>query len=179
MTYLTENPWPLMIVLLGAGLVCLFALSGSGRMGAIACGLLAAGVYLVEGIIVTPAEHIEQEVHTMLDSFKRSDLPAISQQISDENPGLKDIAEQGLQLVQLKSDFHVKSVAVEMSDDGTSATAKVRANGNVRLKSNGYERRIPEFWETKWKDEAGVWRMTDAIRLNPVNGERIGYFDRQ
>lgn len=59
MTWITENPWPLLLLLAGAAVVSLILGDAKGRMIALAFVLIAAGVYFLESAIVTPAEDVD------------------------------------------------------------------------------------------------------------------------
>ena len=176
MSYITDNPWPLIVLLSGAAVICFLVIPGRGRSFGLGCLLVAVGLYVVEDQIVSPAERVEAEILTMLESFKQSDIDAIGSQISEDSPQLVEIAAEGLELVEFGSAFHVKSVEVEFIDE-SNAIAKVRANGWIKSRKSGYDQRVAEYWETKWKLENEVWLMTDATRLNPVTGEKVGYFE--
>ena len=178
MSYITDNPWPLIILLSGAAIVCFMAIPGKGRSFGLGCLLAAVGIYIIEDQIVSPSERVEMEIHSMLDAFKANDIDAIDMQISDQSPELVNVASQGLDLIEFGEAFHVKSVEVEFPDD-SHAVAKVRANGWITSRNSNMTQRVAEYWETSWQHEAGVWQMTDATRLNPITGERIGYFDSQ
>ncbi len=177
MSYLTDNPWPLIIVLLGAAAVALFVVPGRGKSVALLCAAAAALVWFVEGAIVSDTEKIEAQAQAMLNDFKNRDLDAIASKISTDSPELVDIAEQGLELVDLQPDFEVRSVEVQALSNGT-ATVRIRANGSGMLRSGGFAQYAPTYWATEWKHQNGQWLLSAVSRLDVVTGEVKGTFDR-
>ena len=179
MNYISDNPWPLIVLFAGIAVVAFIVGSSGGRRVAAVCVLLAIGTYFLEQYLVSPQEMVESEVQTMLEHFKSRDLNAITNQIARDSQGLATIAEQGLDLVDLSESFHIKSMQVTINN-ADSATAMVRANGSVTLRKNGGgTHSLPNFWKTVWRLESGQWKLTEATRLNPVNGTEMGYFSAQ
>lgn len=176
MSYITDNPWPLLILLAGVALAAFLIGTPKGRTVGLISLVLACGLYFLEQTLISPGEEVEMEVATMLDNFKAQDIDAIAAQICAPKDKLVDIAKQGLDLVELSDSFSLKSVQVTL-DSETSATAMVRANGNVSLKKHGGgQHRVPNFWKTEWRQEGGAWKLAAVTRLNPVNGTEMGYF---
>ena len=179
MNYISDNPWPLIVLFTGIAIVAFFVGSSGGRRVAAVCVLLAIGTYFLEQYLVSPQELVESEVETMLEHFKSRDVNAITSQIAKDSQGLATIAEQGLDLVDLYESFHIKSIQVTINN-ADSATAMVRANGSVTLRKNGGgTHSLPNFWKTIWRLESGQWKLAEATRLNPVNGTEMGYFSAQ
>ncbi|MCA9082612.1 MAG: hypothetical protein KDA81_01085 [Planctomycetaceae bacterium] len=177
MHLLTDNPWPLVIAFAAAAVVAALTGSPRGQKMAGVFLLMAAGVFLLERYLVSPEERVEATVQQMLDNFKQRNLDGIQSQISPHSPALIEIARQGLDLVDLSPAFHIKSAEVTLNDTKTTATAMVRANGEVTLrKHGGATHRVPNYWRTEWVLEDGVWKLSSATRLNPVNGTEMGYF---
>ncbi|MCP4173111.1 MAG: hypothetical protein GY758_20325 [Fuerstiella sp.] len=180
MTYITDNPLPLLILIVAVAVVSF--LSGVPRGKSFTAVLLLAGIglYFLEQYLVSPAEKVEHELHVMLDHFKSENLDGITSQISAESPALAEIAEKGLDLVDLSDTFHIKSINVTVDEAETEAVAMVRANGNLTLTHHGgATHRVPNYWRTVWKTEEDTWKLVKVTRLNPVNGTEMGYFSAQ
>lgn len=178
MTYLTDNPWPLLMVLGAVAIVAFLSGSSKGRTFAGICLLLGIGLFFLEKALISPREEVEMQLELLLGDFKASDLDAIASRISSASPHLNDAARQGLDLVELADSFHIKSSDVTLEQDGQVAVALLRANGDITIRSHG-QRYVPTFWKTTWNREDGVWKMKEVIRLNPANGQEIGYFAAQ
>lgn len=177
MTYLSDNPWPLIIVLGAIAVCCFLAGAKAGRIAGLVCIALAVGVYFLEQAWISPAETVEVVITDMLEDFKAEKEADIHAAIAEESSDLRAIATQGLNMVDLSEDFRVKSVSIEMNSD-TQATARVRANGHAQLKSGGGGgQHMPTFWETVWNKQGEDWKLSKVTRLNPANGDPMGTFE--
>ncbi len=176
--YLTDNPWPLMVLF--GGLMVVFLISGSPglrRMAAVPA-VVAAAVFAVSEFVVSPAEQIEQAADRILQGFQAGDLDAIAQVVSADSPELLSTASRGLDLVTIGSDFHIRSVDI-LSESDDRIVARIRANGTVTTRGQSVRQHVPEFWETTWVRETDGWKLTDATRLHPLTGKPRGTFDPQ
>lgn len=173
MHWVTENPWPLVVLLCGAA-VCALILMGQHRWLA---GILlfagAGGVWWADILVVTPAEEVEVALQRMLDAFIDEDLTTIRSLISENSPDLVQTAEAGLDLVTLGPSFHLKNLQVETSGGGLTATASLRANGSAMLKRGSMQTHVATRWRTTWKREGGSWKLSGVIRLDPVTGQPV------
>lgn len=175
MTYLSENPWPLILLFIVVAAVGFLSGSAKGRGVAAVCVLLAIGLFFLERYLISPAEQVESRVAALLTEFKNKDVEGIGEVLSAESQDLKDIAARGLELVELSDTFRISSVVVEVNDNGDSAIAMVRANGELTpIRHGGGPRHVPTFWKTMWRTENEVWKLHQVIRLNPANGEEMG-----
>ena len=179
MSWITENPWPLILILGGVAAVMLILGDSKGRSIALGCAAAAVGLYFLEAAIETPGERVEQSLQTMLQGFIDEDLESINSQIADEAPGLKETARQGLGLVEVHDDFHMKDIVVTVSDDGKSAEAELRANGSLTVRQANTPYHAATRWKTKWKLAGDSWKLSEVHRLNPVTGDDMGAFDSQ
>lgn len=173
MSYLTDNPWPLILAFASVALVAILSGHSTGKVVALCSVLLAFAVYFVEQRLISPAEEVEEVISQMLDDFKSRNLNDIQQAISQDRPDLAKLAEQGLDLVTLQDSFHLKSVTVEFQND-TKAQAMIRANGGITVpKGGGGSGHYPTYWKTTWENQNG-WKLVEVIRLNPANGTEMG-----
>lgn len=180
MTYISDNPWPLILLLVATSVAAFLLGESRGKAAAVTCLLVAVGLYFLEQYLASPREEVEQQLQTMLTHFKNRDVAAIEGQISADSPNLAIIAAQGLELVDVEETFHLRSVDCELKNNELVAEAFVRANGDVTLRSRGGgSRHIPTFWKTIWKREDSSWKLVEVVRLNPANGEEMGYFSGQ
>ena len=135
MSWLTENPWPLLLLFAGTGVVALISGASKGRSVSVACLLAAAGLYLIESAVVTPGEEVEGQLQVMLEAFRSRNQAAINACIADESPGLRETAAEGLKMVTLTKDFHIKDLEVTVRADGQTADTHLRANGTLKANS--------------------------------------------
>lgn len=179
MSWITENPWPLIMILSGVAVVLLILGESRTRGLAIASVLMAVGLYFLEAWIVTPAEHVEGRLESLLDQFKSENLSAIGEHIDDGSPKLRETAEQGLKLVRLDKAFHLQDLRITVSDDGQSADAELRANGTMTVRQANTPYHASTRWKTRWVNRGDMWKLSEVQRLNPVTGEEIGILEAQ
>lgn len=183
MTYFTENAVPGILILLCLAIVCWLSGSQNGRKASLICVACAVGMYFLERSLISTGEEVEMATAQLLQNFKDEDLNAISNQIVDQDPELVALAEKGLQMVDLGPDFQLKSVETSVSNDGQTVTAYVRANGRIEFTGNTAAaaggRHMPTFWKTIWNRKGEEWRLRNATRLNPTDGQEIDMFGKQ
>ena len=177
MSWFTENPWPLLLILAGTAVVALISGTPKGRSVAVVCLLATAGLYVLESAVVTPGEEVEGQLQTMLDAFQNRSQDAINRCIADESPSLLQTAAQGLEMVTLTKDFHIKDLEVTVRDDGRTADAHLRANGTLKLNRSDMISRVFTRWQTVWKQEGSEWKLVEVGRLDPVTGQEMGILD--
>ncbi len=179
MSWITENPWPLMLVLAGVGAVLLIVGGQKAKFAALAFLAASVGLHFLEASIVTPSEQVEHNLEAMLDSFIAEDMTAIHRLIADDSPGLKEKAEEGVKLVRLNKSFHMQDVIVTVSDDEKSAEVQLRANGSLTVRQGNMPYHAATRWRTLWIVTNGTWKLREVHRLNPMTGDEIGILDRQ
>ena len=176
MYYLTDNPWPIIIVLGGLAIAAVVSGHPAMRKLALVFGVAAGLVCVAADMIESPREQIEVAANKILDGFKTEDLLAIGALISKQSPELIDTASQGLSLVSIEDDFHIKGVEL-ISETSDGPVVRIRANGNVKEHTHSIIQRTAEYWETTWVQESEKWVLSKATRLNPLNGQPRGTFD--
>ena len=179
MSWITENPWPLIMILSGVAAVLLILGESRTRSFAVAFALMAVGLYFLEAWIVTPAEHVEGRLASLLDEFKTENLSAIGEHIDDGSPKLRETAEQGLKLVMLDKGFHLQDLKITVADDGQSADAELRANGTMTVRQANTPYHASTRWKTRWLLSGDAWKLSGVERLNPVTGEEMGILEAQ
>jgi hypothetical protein len=174
MSWLTENPWPLLILLCSSAAICLILrLQRSWQLSGLLL-LAAAGVYFAEQAIVTGREQLELRLDELRLAFIRDDLQQIRAFLSPDAPQLLQTAESGLKLVQVSGGVHLKEVEVQVQPSGQQATVHFRANGPVLLRESQQSLHMVTRWKTIWELTAGEWLLQDVQRLDPLSGQPIG-----
>lgn len=179
MSWITENPWPLIMILSGVAVVLLILEGGRTRSLAVAFVGMAVGLYFLEAWIVTPAEQVEGRLESLLDQFKKENQLAIGEHIDDGSLKLRETAEQGLKLVILDKGFHLQDLRITVSDDGESADAELRANGTMTVRQANTPYHASTRWRTRWLHRGDTWKLSEVARLNPVTGGEIGILEAQ
>lgn len=179
MSWITENPWPLILILSGIAAVLLILGESRIRSVAVAFVAMAVGLYFLEEWIVTPAEQVEGRLESLLGQFKTENLPAINEHIDEDSPKLRETAEQGLKLVILDPRFHLQDLKITVSGDGQSADAELRANGTMTVRQANTPYHASTRWKTRWVNRGNTWKLSEVQRLNPINGEEMGILEAQ
>ena len=177
MSWLTENPWPLLLLFAGTAVIALISGAPKGRSVSVVCLLAVVGLYLTEAAIVTPGELVEDQLQIMLDAFRDRNQDAINDCIADESPKLRETAAEGLNLVTLTKDFHIKDLEVTVRADGQTADAHLRANGTLKVNHGDMFSHVFTRWQTVWKHVGSEWKLVEVRRLDPVNGQEMGILD--
>ncbi|MFM7056576.1 MAG: hypothetical protein ACKO2P_06600 [Planctomycetota bacterium] len=179
MSWITETPWPGIVLLLGCTAVSL--LLGLQKRGLIVavCLLLAGLLYVVEDAIVTPAEMLDEHLEALRQGFVADSEDQVFAQISPTAPELRELAKQGLQRVRVSPLLHIQDTEVTPSADGRTAEVSFRANGPLTLRQNDMLTRVSTRWKTSWRQEGGSWKLFHVQRLNPVTGEEMGVLNAQ
>lgn len=177
MYYLTDNPWPLVILLAAVAVAGFVMGQGLLRKLGLACAVAAGIVYVVSEVIVTPREEVAAAADSILAGFQKNDVDGIALHISSQSPELRGTAEKGLSLVEILQDFHIRSIQLK-SESFDEIVVRIRANGSIRDRQHGVTQHVPEFWETTWIQESDAWKLAVATRLHPLSGEPRDTFER-
>lgn len=180
MTYLNENPLPGILILVCVAIIAWLSGSQTGKRISLLCIACSVGLYFLEQALISTGEEVEAAVVEMLESFKDEDLNAIANQIADRDPELIRQAERGLGLVDLDSNFQLKSAETSVSDDQQTVTAFIRANGRVEISNpNPVSQHVATYWKTIWTLQDSKWKLKNVTQLNPTNGDEIDMFSNQ
>jgi hypothetical protein len=179
MSWITETPWPGVILLIGIAAVCLLLGLRQKLQIAGVCLFLAALLYVVEGAIVTPAEMLDEPLEALRQGFVADSEDQVLAQISPAAPELRELAKQGLQRVRVSPLLHIRDVQVTPSADGRAAEVLFRANGPLTDRQSNMLRQAATRWKTEWRQEDGNWKLFRVQRLNPITGEEVGVLSSQ
>jgi ketosteroid isomerase-like protein len=181
MTWFTETPWPLIVILGIAACACLAVWTSQKRgIWLIAVAILAAdavAVFVIEKSVVTEAERVEQQVFDLTGAFQRKDRDRVLSFFSLQAPELRKMANDALDLVDFPNGIDVKDVSVRMSNENTRAVSHFRANGTVSVK--GFAQYSASRWEVTWQKEGNDWKIVEVIRLDPVKDEKMQILERR
>lgn len=191
--WLTENPWPPMIVSVVISIFFFVAWYGRRQnallIGSAAMLVLASVIWWVEQEIVTEAERVEASVYAMAEAFRddsRAYDPVSAFQtpqdvktiefISTQAPEIRTQVWRALTLVTVEDDIRVTDVQIETMSNNSRAVVHLRANATISVIGAGNVGRQPTRWEITWQKEGGDWKVIRVIRLNVITGEEIGTF---
>ncbi|MBS0261531.1 MAG: nuclear transport factor 2 family protein [Planctomycetes bacterium] len=180
MSWFTENPWPVIVILGLVGGACVASWTSNRRAswlaGGIAALLVAIGLYFYADSVVTEGERIEQDIRALTKAFTNKERERTLGFFSAGAGELKSRCETAMAWVEFPNGLDVKDVSVTVTNDNSRAVSRFRANGRVSVKGAG-ETHAASRWEFTWQKEAGQWKIIDVIRLNPYKDEKMDYFD--
>jgi hypothetical protein len=139
---------------------------------AVLCCVLAAGVFLLEAVLVTPAEEVEALVVRLCDQFRRKD-PATLNHFSNAAPELRGLCETAMDLVEIEDDLRLTDFQTRVTNEDTRAITHFRANATLRVNGFGNVGRQPARIELTWAKEGNGWKIIALRRLNPVKDEEM------
>ncbi|MBS0205741.1 MAG: hypothetical protein JSS49_22800 [Planctomycetes bacterium] len=173
--WLTENPWPPMLI---AGLIALVYLVmwNANRRGvhlvlALLFLLSCGGIYLLEKAIVTDGEKVQARVVQLCEDFR--DKKDVSDYVSDSAPGLKAMFQAAMQLVTVQSDMRLSDFQTTMSNENSRCKVHFRANATLNVASIGDVGYQPARLIVTFQRENGEWKIIEVERLNPINGKKM------
>lgn len=180
MTWFTETPWPPIFILVLVAGGCLAAWSSQKRglwlSVALVALIAAVGVFLAEKSIVTEAERVEAEIHSLVSAFERKDHDALVAFFSVRAADLRAQAEQALTWVDIPNGLDIKDMHVRTSNEDTRAVSHFRANGTISFRGMATTH-VASRWEFTWQKEQGRWKVISVQRLNPYKEEKMELFD--
>ena len=153
MTWLLENPWP--VIVSGILLQILLAIayfSLPKRAILIAMGVCAAatiGLVVLERFVTTPAEEVEQALLTLAATLETNDVAAVQEFIAPDAAGVRNAAQRHMPRYQI-NEVHIArdlEVKVDSTANPPKAVAKFtcRVNANDRKGELPYNNAILEF----------------------------------
>lgn len=182
-SWFTESPWPLVVILGIAACVMLAIWSGQKRgawlVGSLAAILAAVTVVFVERSIVTEAERVEQRVLDFTRAFQQHDHDRTLSCISMQAPKLRQLAELALEQVTVQNDLSIKDMHVRLTNENSRAVSRFRANGTIVFGGTNYGPQ-PSLLEVTWQKEQNEWKATEVRRFNPIReNEEMGVMEQR
>lgn len=177
----TENPWPAIIVLCCAAMICLAQWTTKRKLFqlvlGVACLLLGVGCFLLDVFVETPSERIVQNVYDLTSAFQKQDA---QKTLSYFSPLAKEriLVELALRSVHVGDDLRISDVSVTFKAANSVAISHFRANASVSVSvpamsgDFGFQ---PSRWELEWQREAGEWKIVKVHRLHPITGKEIAF----
>jgi hypothetical protein len=180
MSWFTENPWPLIIILGMVAAASLAAWSSQKRsLWLIASGvavIAAIGVYVIAHSVETEGERVAKEIHALADAFTKKDHDRTLAFFSPKAADLRLKCEGALLLVEFPNGIDIKDVSVVVTNQKSRAVSVFRANGTVSVTALGTSHAASR-WEVTWQKEAGQWKIVEVQRLHPYKEEKMDFFE--
>jgi hypothetical protein len=187
MTWLTENPFP--VLLIGSLTTAILA-GGWLRTGSkwllfavIAAIAVTVGLVLAERWIVTDREQVTQTLHDLAAVVERNEVATALNYAYSKAPAVRNQAANELPLYRF-SEVNIKSnLKVEVFPKLDPPMATAEFNVVVVLTTRDgliTNRRIPRYLEvTFYKEDGGQWRVGAYNHFDPRRGFTVDPEDRE
>jgi ketosteroid isomerase-like protein len=137
--------------------------------------VLAGVIFLVERLIVTESERVEAAVVDIADAFRKKDVAGTLSHFSESAKIERALVAQASKMVDIEDDLRITDTNVQMSDDGTHATIRFRANATARY--NQSKDRARTRWEFAFERQADEWKVTGIKRMHLIKDEYLDPLD--
>jgi hypothetical protein len=178
--WFTEDPLTPCAVFGAAGLfVLLMARPGNRmRMSLFGVVLLAigAGAFVVDSLVVTPAERLESRVRQLCDDFRHK-RPATLDYFSPSVPLLKATVQAALDTVTIETEPSLTDFRILFVND-ERATTHFRANATIAVKPYGNVGHQPGRFVLTWAKEGDEWKIVNVKRMHPIQDRELGLLDQ-
>lgn len=181
----TENPWPLMVILVCVAIVGIGQYATQRRRRSLVVALvsllLAGGCFVLDQYVVTPAEEVIQNVYDLAVAVEKQDIPKTLNYFS---PQAKEraVVEVALHQVKVRDHLRITDLSVTFKAANSLAISHFRANAALHVNLMGMATDLdshPSRWELDWRREAGEWKIIKVRRLNPINGQEITFMSAE
>lgn len=184
MNLLLENPlpiWSLGAVCLAITLIVFLAKRSLGSVLAVA-GVIAgtALLLLLESIVITPSEEVEESLANVLEAIKANDLPQVLAMIDPNAKHVRNDAETLMPQVKVK-ETGATSVRVEFADSNPlEATSFFRGRIDGTHARTGTRVFYFDQVEIDWQKNGATWQIIDyrvkhrGKKINPIHSFQAG-----
>jgi hypothetical protein len=173
--WFTETPWPPFFIcsVLAATFFAQWYMHRQRRQLQLSVAFLALGglVILVERLIVTESERVENNVYALARAFEAGDAEHCAEFFSAHDATDRDLVRGAAGSVHVVGSIRITDLSVQMSSAESRATSTFRASATVSYlgrQEHGYTR-----WELTWQREADEWKIVRIRRLHFVGEGEI------
>jgi hypothetical protein len=139
--------------------------------------LLAGSTFLVDRLVVTERERIEQRVVSLCDDF-RNKREATVDYFSAQSPDLKNKVKSGMALVTIEGRLRLTDFEIRITNNHTSATSQFRANATISVAGYGNVGHQPSRFLLTWTREQGDWKILRVQRMHPYQDKELGLLEQ-
>lgn len=173
--YVLVSPWPLVALLIAAGIVGFFVLNRLGKparlsVGALALGvLLGVGIALAAALVTTTRERIMIQTRAFIDAAARADAatadPLLAPDFELRGLGNVKAMDRARLLSIIEKDMAARWAVKEHSISTLRSIADLPNTARSQVQVSVTPREFPypmsSWWLLRWRMEPnGVWRMT-------------------
>jgi hypothetical protein len=176
MTWVLEEP--LYILLLGLLVLGFlgFALMQTGARGLLhamaGVAAVTGGLLLLEHMVETPREEIENALKNIARDVESNDLDAILSHVYSGAPNIYSRAKNEFPRYEFESVDIKNNVKVSFEEGSTPRRARVTFNVvvDVKHKNWGSQHHVPRFVKVTLVREEGAWRVAQYAHFKPQQG---------
>ena len=143
---------------------------------ALVCLALTGGFYALERAIVTDGEKLQQQVVQLCDQFRKRD-PATLDHFSPTAPELKSLCKTAMETVEVGNDLRLTDFHTTFTGQNSRANVHFRANATISVM--GHSGHHPFRCILGFQKEAGVWKIVDVQRLDPIKGGKMDVMEKR
>jgi hypothetical protein len=173
--WFTETPWPPFCIcsVIAAIFFAQWYVHRGPRQLKLAIGFLALGglVIVVERLIVTEPERVENHVHELARAFEAGDASRCVDFFSLHDSQDRALVENAIGAAHIVGHIRITDMSVQMSSAESRATTTFRASATVDIQ--GHEQHGATRWELTWQREGGEWKINRLRRLHFVGEGEI------
>ncbi|HET6328982.1 MAG TPA: nuclear transport factor 2 family protein [Planctomycetaceae bacterium] len=170
--WFTETPWPPFLIcsVVAAAFFAQWYLQRQPKQLYIALVVLALGglVIVVERLIVTESERVENNVYALAHAFESGDAARCGEFFSPHDEQDKAIVQGAARTVHIVGSIRVTDLSVQLTSAESRATSTFRASATANF--NSQEIHGATRWELSWQREGGEWKIIRIRRLHFVGG---------
>lgn len=176
MNWLFEDPWP--VIWIAGAILALLSVGyhhsrNRGVLAAIFGVLVLAGTcFLIEQIVVTEREAVEQTLRDGATAVKRNDLEAVLAMIAPESTAMQQSVRTVLPQFEVTDAGIGGDLKVDIHRTGAEATATADFTGRISINSRASGEQLPHetyfrHFTVELRQEGGRWLMTDYKASDP------------
>lgn len=180
-----EQPWPLGVGLLGAGMLVMYVLVARGEwkrgVGAGGALVLAGALVLIAGYAVTTTrEHLIARGGAFVDAFFAADASAVGEaldpafRLSAAGRDARGVDREAImRLASSSAAFQVKKYDYAEQPGGSAAESSATTRFRVRVYTplRGYSGvPLTTAWEAQWSRVGDVWTITSLDMIDSSDG---------
>lgn len=177
MWLITENPWYLIVLCTSAAVYFLFKWWTTHRglfmVLGVALLLMSAGFYYLDQTFTTDAEQIEANIHEMAAAVVANDTKGVLKFFSPRAERFRARIAIAMGTFNIRDDMRITDMEVEVRAENTLATSHFRANATIVGKASALGGRGATRWLLKWQKQEGEWKITEVIRLHPIDSNQV------
>jgi len=179
--WFTETPWPPFCIcsIIAALFFAQWYMHRRPRELYIAIGCMAVGglVILVERLIVTESERVQNNVYALARAFEAGDGAACAEFFSQHDAKERDMVRGVAGTVKIVGHIRITDMTVQMSSAESRATATFRASATVSYQ--GRDAHGATRWELTWQHEANEWKIVRIRRLRFIGDGEMDWMAPQ